>query len=161
MRTTWLLVGDASRARIFEIPGPGRPMREVRDFMNPAGRAQNRELDSDARGRFRGKGDRSEGHSAPEGTSPAEHDEEMFAVELTDWLHNARAQGLFATLHLIAPPKLLGMLRRHLDSPTRKLVGREIDKDLSRSALQDIEGYVRGNPEFELEEGRVTNVPKR
>jgi protein required for attachment to host cells len=161
MQTTWILVGDASRARIFEIPGPGRPMREVRDFFNPEGRTQNRGLATDAYGRFRGKGEQSEGHSAPEGTSPAEHDQEMFAVELTDYLHNARAQDLFATLHLIAPPKLLGMLRRHLDAPTRKLVGREIDKDLSRSGLSEIEDYVRGNPAFELPDIRVTNVPKR
>jgi len=161
MRTTWILVGDASRARIFEIPGPGRPMREVRDFLNPEGREKNRDIDSDAQGRFHGKGSGSQAHSAPQHQSPAEHDEEMFAVELTDWLHNARAQGLFAALHLIAPPRLLGMLRRHLDAPTRKLVGREIDKDLSRASMQEIEGYVRGNPDFELEEGRVTNVPKR
>ncbi len=161
MRTTWILVGDASRARIFEIPGPGRPIREVRDFFNPEGRQKNRDIDAAPQGRFYGKGERGQGHSAPQHRSPAEHDEEMFAVELTDWLHNARAQGLFATLHLVAPPKLLGMLRRHLDSPTRKLVGREIDKDLSRASIEQIEGYVRGNPDFELEEGRVTNVPKR
>jgi protein required for attachment to host cells len=161
MRTTWILVGDASRARIFEIAGAGRPMREVRDFFNPEGRTQNRGLATDAQGRFRGKGEHSQGHSAPEGTSPAEHDEEMFAVELTDYVDNARAQGLFQALHLIAPPKLLGMLRRHLKDTTRKLVGKEIDKDLSRSAPKDIEDYVRGNPALELEGARVTNVPKR
>jgi protein required for attachment to host cells len=161
MRTTWILVGDASRVRIFEIPGAGRPMREVRDFFNPEGRTRNRDLDTDAEGRFHGQGDRSQGHTSPPGTSPAEHDEEMFAVEITDWMHNARAQGLFQALHLVAPPKLLGMLRRHLDEPTRKLVGREIDKDLSRSGLDQIERYVRGNPDFELEDVRVTNVPKR
>ena len=46
MRITWILAADAARARIFEIPGARRPMREIRDFFNPEGRAQNRELDT-------------------------------------------------------------------------------------------------------------------
>jgi len=161
MRTTWIVVGDAGRARIFEIPGARRPMREIRDFFHPEGRARNRELVTDGPGRYYGKGERSQGHTAPPGMSAVEHEEELFAVELAEYLDNARAQSRFQVLHVIAVPRLLGLLRRHLPEPTRKLIGKEIAKDLSRSDPQEIESYVRGNPELELEDVHVTNVPKR
>jgi protein required for attachment to host cells len=157
----WIVVAESARARIFEIPGAKRPMHEVQDFLNPEGRAQHRELVTDGHGRFYGKGERSQGHSAPPGMSAQEHEVELFAVELADCLDKARAQERYEALFLIAPPKFLGVLRRHLSKETLKRIAREIPKDLSRAGAQEIESLVRGNPEFELEGGVVTNVGYR
>ena len=50
--TTWIVAADSSRARVFEIAEPDRRLREVEKFDHPEGRANNRELISDADGRF-------------------------------------------------------------------------------------------------------------
>ena len=64
MSTTWILCANASRARLFEVVAHSDTPREVADFVNPAGRAHERDLRSDAAGRFYGKGERNQGHAA-------------------------------------------------------------------------------------------------
>ena len=64
MTNTWLLVANRTRARILEITSVrDQPIERVA-FANPAGRAHERDLDSDAAGRFCGKGEREQAHSA-------------------------------------------------------------------------------------------------
>jgi protein required for attachment to host cells len=129
--TTWILVADNARTKIFEIPGPRQPMREVRDFINPRG------------------------------SETADQGAEMFSLVLGEYIDSASADRRFDALHLIAPPKFLGLLRRNLAETTRKAIDREIPRDLSRSAIKEVEAYIRGNPEFKLEGRRITNAPRR
>jgi protein required for attachment to host cells len=161
MPRTWILVGESTRARLFEIPGAGREMREVQDFINPEGRARNRDLETDAHGRYYGKGERFQGHTTTQSMSAVEHDISLFAKELGDYLDKARAQSRFDSLYIVAAPKFLGLIRGALAKETLKQVTKELSKDLSRSSAKEVEEYVRGNPEFELEGGFVTNVPYR
>jgi protein required for attachment to host cells len=51
MQTTWILVADSSRARIFEIEPSEQNFQEVEDFFNPQGRANGRELNTDSQAR--------------------------------------------------------------------------------------------------------------
>jgi hypothetical protein len=55
MRTTWILISDSSRARIFEKKEHEKHLEEVEDFVDSMGRATNNELRTDGRGRFYGK----------------------------------------------------------------------------------------------------------
>ena len=64
MELTWLLIANRSRARILEVRSLREEPVERATFVNPAGRAHERDLDSDAAGRFYGKGEREQGHSA-------------------------------------------------------------------------------------------------
>src|SRR2546428_9325667 len=63
MQKTWILTADGSRARIFEALGSDSKFREVDDFANPQGRLNNRELRTDASGRYSGKGQGHHGHT--------------------------------------------------------------------------------------------------
>src|SRR6186713_1158431 len=68
MGTTWIVCANSSRARLFEVDphgphGVAEP-REIADYANPAARAHERDLRSDAAGRYYGKGERTEGHVA-------------------------------------------------------------------------------------------------
>ena len=48
MATTWIVAADESRARILQVTGPEQHLTEIEDMVNPAGRAQDRELQTDA-----------------------------------------------------------------------------------------------------------------
>ena len=51
MTTTWILVGDASRARIFAFDKEDGPWVLVEQIENPLGRARTSELVTDRAGR--------------------------------------------------------------------------------------------------------------
>ncbi len=51
MDTTWILVADSGRARIFEKHNHAA-ITELQDLTNSLGRLQDRELKTDKKGRF-------------------------------------------------------------------------------------------------------------
>src|SRR5947208_12256203 len=131
MTTTWLLVANRARARVLEIQSVrGQPIERAA-FVNPAGRAHERDLDSDAAGRFYGKGEREQAHSATASESLGEHETDRFVVDLREFLDHARSEQRFERLWLIAAPAFLGQLRSAFSKPLRQRVELELDKDLT------------------------------
>jgi len=138
MELTWMVVANRSRARILEVRARNETPREAADFVNPAGRAHERDLDSDAAGRFHGKGEREQGHSASASESLGQHEVDRFTVELRDFLDHARSERRFERLWLIAAPAFLGHLRSAFQKPLRQRVDLEIDKDWTTDKADDI-----------------------
>ena len=69
----------------------------------------------------------------------AEHETELFAKRIGDYLDRARNAHRYDRLHLIAPPKFLGQLRKELGKEVQKLVADELPKDLSWLNAREIE----------------------
>jgi protein required for attachment to host cells len=138
MTITWLLVANRARARILEIQSVDDQPIERAAFVNPAGRAHERDLDSDAAGRFYGKGEREQAHSANASESLSEHETERFVVDLRAFLDHARTEQRFERLWLIAAPALLGQLRNAFSKPLRQRVELEVDKDLTTDTPGEI-----------------------
>jgi protein required for attachment to host cells len=139
MGTTWILCADRSRARLFEIDLHSDAPREVADFANPAGRAHERDLRSDADGRYYGKGERNQGHAAIPDRSVGDRETERFAESLRDYLERARAQQRFGQLWVAAAPAMLGLLRQNFGKPLRDVVEFEIDKEFTTDTPRDIQ----------------------
>jgi protein required for attachment to host cells len=138
MTITWLLVANRTRARILELQSVRDRPIERAAFLNPAGRAPERDLDSDAAGRFYGKGGWDQGHSATASESLGDHETNRFVVDLRGYLDHARSEQRFERLWLIAAPALLGQLRNAFAKPLRRRVDLEIDKDLTTDTPGDI-----------------------
>ena len=136
MTTTWIIAADASRARILQVTDRGQNLSEIEDLLNPEGRAHDRELISDAHSRFSGtSGPGSDG----EEMSATEHATELFAKRVGDYLDKARTAHRYDRLHLIAPPKFLGQLRKELGKEVEKLVAEELPKDLAWLNAREIQ----------------------
>lgn len=138
MELTWLIVANRSRARILEIQSERSAPTETAAFVNPMGRAHERDLDSDAAGRFYGKGERNQGHSATPSETQAEHETDRFVIELREFLERARNDHRFERLWLVASPALLGQLRTAFPKTLRHCVELEIDKDLTTDTPAEI-----------------------
>jgi protein required for attachment to host cells len=154
MPTTWIVTGDASRARILQVTGQNR-LEEIESFVNPKGRMPDRELTTDAHPRLRGTAgpgsDRQE-------TGAAEHETEMFAKAIDRRLDLARARNRFDRLFLLAPPKFLGLLRQNLSRETAKLVSDDVAQNLAWFDPREVERYLRERRrlrEDERESGRT------
>jgi protein required for attachment to host cells len=143
MQTTWIVVADSSRARIFEMQAGQQHLREIADLVNPAGRADDNELRTDERGRFYGKGERNQAHTADPAVFPVEHENELFSRTVTHYLEEGRNQHRYSQLYLIAAPKFLGLIRSNLDKEVQKMVKEELPKDISTYTVQQIEEYIK------------------
>ena len=141
MAHSWIVVADASRARIFSSNGNLSEMQEVETLTHPAGRLHEQELTSDLPGRaFDSTGHAR--HAMGQPVDPKKQEEIVFAKQIADHLDEERKQKTFEHLILIAPPAMLGFLRDSLSAETRKRVTEEIHKDLTQHTLADIKQHL-------------------
>jgi protein required for attachment to host cells len=136
-RTTWILVADGERARIFENDGSDRTLQRAigADLVdpNPPTHVQG----ADRPGRVHASV--GPGRSAMGDTDWHQYEKQVFAREIAHRLDDARKHNAFDRLIVVAPPRVLGDLRQSMDDSTAKLVAVEIDKDLTHDAPHQLE----------------------
>ena len=133
----WVLVGDGRRALFLENHGDPDLLDlrviEARVEDNPATRDQG----TDAPGRaFASRGGP---RSSLETTDWHELEKEHFADRIAETINKAAESGEMKEVVLIAPPRVLGELRKHLSVKAQAKVKVEIDKDLTRHPISEIE----------------------
>jgi protein required for attachment to host cells len=133
----WVLVGDGHRALFLENHGDPDLLDlrviEARVDENPPTREQG----SDAPGRsFSSVG---KGRSAVEPTDWHELEKEHFAREIATRINKAAESGEMKEFVIVAPPRVLGELRKALSAKAQSKLRGELDKDLTRHPLPEIE----------------------
>jgi protein required for attachment to host cells len=131
---------------MFHSTTGSRQINEVLDLVNPAAREPGREMVTDADGRVFARGGRGQpSHAAVPRADPVTHETERFAKRVVEAIEKGRVEAHYDDLCLIAAPKFLGLLRANLGKEARKLVKREIDKDLSQKNAREILEYLRAH----------------
>ncbi|MEC5397317.1 host attachment protein [Uliginosibacterium sp. H1] len=142
MHTTWVIAADASRARIFELEDRKiSAVHTVKEFEHKQGRAHIREINTDADGRFGGRDGQS--HVSQPAVDAAQHEMDVFSKIVGDYLDKAAQERRYERLWVLAPPKLLGLIRQNLGKKAAGLVEEEIAKDISWFDERDIQDYLR------------------
>jgi protein required for attachment to host cells len=129
--STWILVADASVARLFTRRDDGS-LDEVRTLAHTASRLSDAELTSDRPGRRAGPG-HTRG-AAEDRTSAHHREEERFAAEVVREL----VEGGFDRLEIVAPPRFLGLLRAKMPKPLAARVEREVPKEFARLSAREL-----------------------
>jgi protein required for attachment to host cells len=139
--TVWVLVCDASRARLFEVKR-GDELGMIEELDHPSSRARARDLMADAQGR---KPNGQPGHrnnhrpGAEPDTDPKEVEAIKFAQTLAAKLDKARVERSFDRLVLAAPPHFLGLLKGELDEQVQKLLALTVSKDLTGIEVRELQ----------------------
>lgn len=126
---TWLLIADASKARIYSIY-KARVLREqhakelelIGEFSHANSRKKGSDLITDKWGEF-GAG------TFVEATSPKAHEAKEFALELLTHLESGRNERVFRDLIIVAPPTFMGLLHKHMPHEMQKVISQKIEKD--------------------------------
>lgn len=137
--TTYIVVADAARARIFTRDSLN--LAEKESLVHAAGRLHEGDLITDQRGDVQESMSSTSRSSGQENVA-SQHENELFAKEVATRLKSVRVDNSLEKLILVAPPKFLGLLRDKLDGPTQKLVIHSLSKDLSKASLNDIQDAV-------------------
>lgn len=137
MSEYWIVVADASRARLFSREKKFSDLQEVESLVHPESRLRRQDLVSDRPGQVQESRTPGE-YAAEEGTDPKDVEARAFARELADRLHKAHQEGRFKHLVLLADPRFLGELRKHLDGPTAEAVAATAAVNLTREDLEHV-----------------------
>ena len=136
----WVVVCDGAKALLLQNVGdakfPNLKMLEVLEQKHLA----THELGTDAPGRTHS----SIGHGRSSMEQPDYHDqaEHDFLVRLAKHLDAAVAAGKVKSLIVVAPPRALGMLRSSYPSGLKSAVRAEVDKDLGKQPVHQIEKHL-------------------
>jgi protein required for attachment to host cells len=138
----WVVVCDGAKALVLENTGdakfPNLKTVEVFEQNN----LSTRELGTDAPGRsYSSVG---HGRSAVEQTNWHDQAEQAFLNQMAKHLDSALTAGKVKSLILVAPPRALGMIRPAYSQALRQAVRVEIDKDLVKLPVYEIEKHLTG-----------------
>lgn len=140
-RGLWIVVADGEKALFLENRGdtqyPDLQVVQEMEQANPATREQG----SDRPGRY------SDGpsihRSAVEDTDWHRLGKERFADEIAERLYKLAHRGAFKEMVLIAPPQVLGDIRRKLHKEVAEKITVEIPKTLTNHTIADIENLLQ------------------
>ncbi|WP_346796753.1 host attachment protein [Halomonas sp. Bachu 37] len=137
--TTYIVVADAARARIFVRDT--KTLAEKESLVHAEGRLHEGDLITGSTGSM----DESTANARRDSRSDnvaQDHEAEIFAKQVAGRLYDARVDNSMDKLILVAPAKFLGLLKDKLDAPTRKLVIHTLSKDLSKASVENIQEAV-------------------
>jgi protein required for attachment to host cells len=136
----WVVVCDGAKALVLENTGgrmrPNLQTREVFDQPD----AKSSELGTDKPGRsFNSVGS---ARSAVEQVDWHEQEEQRFLKRLAEHLDRAVLAGETRSLIVAAPPRALGVLRGAFTAHVRQAVEAEVEKDLVKMPVEQIERHL-------------------
>lgn len=138
MSVTWIMVANASQAKLFANHGPKKGLRLLKEFMHPESREKTSNLVSDRSGANSGPG-----HGAfIQATDPKHHEAERFAQEVARELDDGRVKNAYDRLILVASAPFMGLVNNCLPGQVRSKVSESIDKDYTRLPMKDLAGHL-------------------
>lgn len=136
MTTTWIVVANASEAKIYANRGIKKGLEKQGEFSHPESRKKGSELVTDRPGHMQSVGN---GHGARQpATDPKHYEHENFARELAQHLDHGRTTNSYQRLILVAEPHFRGLLNGALGSQVRDLISGAIDRDYTKATDREL-----------------------
>ncbi len=140
MSTTWILIANASQAKLFSNEGPKKGLRLLRTLDHPQSREKGASLVTDRPGHNPGAGN---GHgSFVPPTDPKTHEADLFAQKLARELEQGRVEGSYDRIILAAAPAFLGQLNNRLSGHVRDMVSESLQKDYTKASDKELAGHL-------------------
>lgn len=136
--TTWVLVADGARARIFARQEPVKRLTELEEGSFTGTRSLSRELGSERPGRTHDSAGPGR-HAMEPPSDPHDLAEQAFLREVVEWLKEKEQSGAFDQLIVVAAPRALGALRRLFPKAIATRVAAELDANLTHADAREVQ----------------------
>lgn len=149
MTNLWIVTANAGCAQFFSQQDPASPLEKVGEIVNDKSSLHTSETETDRLGQHSAsKSQHSVGApTQPSGyqpnQTPAEHNTELFARNISRFLLHGYQDGHFQRIVLMASPEFLGVLRAVLDTRLMAVVTTEINKDYTRCSPQELSAHLQ------------------
>jgi protein required for attachment to host cells len=140
MAITWILVANASGAKIYANRGINKGLEKQGEFSHPDSRKKSSELVTDRAGHMQSVGN---GHGARQpAANPKQSVHENFARKLAQYLEQSRAANMYERLILVAEPHFRGLINSALGAQVRSLISGAIDRDYTKVSDRELAGHL-------------------
>lgn len=139
MSITWIMVANASHAKLFTNNGPNRGLELVKEFEHPESREKAAELVSDRIGNYAGSG------SYAQPTSPKEHEAERFAQQIAHELEQGRVSNAYEKLIVVTSSHFMGLLNNRISQQVKNKISESINKDYTQMPVKELTGYLESH----------------
>lgn len=129
MTTFWVLIANSSFAKIYQVNGMGKDVKLIQEISFTNGRKKSGEVNTDKPGRAFDRIGMGR-HAVGTAVDVHGHEIKIFAHQLAEILNKGKVDKKYDQLALIAPPQFLGELRHNLHEDAKKVLLKEVHKDL-------------------------------
>ena len=129
MGTLWVLTANRGFAKIYEVKGVGRQIKEIYSLEHPEGHLKPREVYSDRPGRMHDRMGVGR-HSVEEKAETHEEALKEFVHKIAKLLLEGKDNRAFDELAIVVPSHFLGELKQVLAERVKKCITKEAHKDL-------------------------------
>ena len=136
MSITWIMVANASHAKLFKNDGPKKGLQLIKELIHPESREKAAELVSDRIGNYAGSG------SYAQPTPPKEVEAERFASEVVQELENGRVNNAYEKLVLVTSSHFMGLLNGRMSQQVRNKISESINKDYTSLPVKELTGHL-------------------
>jgi protein required for attachment to host cells len=143
MKTTWILIANASEARLFKTEKHPKDMELIDEFHHPESRQKVVNLVTGGIGSYR-KASSTPKSSFEEPTNPKQVEVENFAHELAAKLNEGRNKNLYKNLVLIAPSQFRGLLNKYCNEHVKSLILVALNKDYTKLKKDELSQCLNG-----------------
>ena len=138
---TCVVIADGARAKIFINDGPGMGLKAMENGEFEKTSEPSRELGNDRPGRTR---DSQSGiRHAVEGTDFHLNEKLHFIGELAKIINIKAANNEFERIILVAPPKILGDMKKKLDKHSTSIMKDSLAKDLTHFKIDELSKHLK------------------
>jgi protein required for attachment to host cells len=136
MSITWIMVANASHAKLFANKGPNKGLELVKELDHPESREKASELVSDRIGNYAGSG------SYAQPTPPKEHEAERFALEIAHELEQGRVNNAYEKLVMVTSAHFMGLLNSRITQQVKSKISESISKDYTHLPVKELSGHL-------------------
>ncbi|MBS4097787.1 MAG: host attachment protein [Sulfuricella sp.] len=140
MAVAWILVANASEAKIFAHTGIAKGLNTITTLSHSESRRKSADLVTDRPGHMQGSGN---GHGSRQpATDPKQHEHTLFARELVQKLDQGRTSNSFQRLIIVAEPHFCGLLKGAMSNQIGAMVSDTINKDYTKLTDKELCGHL-------------------
>ncbi|MFA5083177.1 MAG: host attachment protein [Hydrogenophilaceae bacterium] len=136
MSITWIMVANASHAKLFTNKGPNKGLELVKELEHPESREKAAGLVSDRIGNYAGSG------SYAQPTNPKEHEAERFAQEIAHELEQGRVNNAYEKLIMVTSAHFMGLLNGRITTQVKNKISSSINKDYTQLPVKELSGHL-------------------
>lgn len=140
MTRSWIIVANASSAKIYETPraklfNGSCHLKLVQELEHPESRLKEGELTATVSGHG----------NLLESVDPKQNEHEKFAKELVAHLNQGKNTQAFEDLIIVAPAHFMGQINKEIDIPLKSFISSTIEKDYTKLDDKKIQACIADN----------------
>jgi len=141
---TWIVTANTNLYRIYHYDKNPEKIALVKEVNHPENKLKKGDfLTSDKPGKYQTDG--TGGGSYSPRTDPKVVEIDNFSREIALELNHGRTANAYSNLIVIMPPHMHGLLSEHLDKHVKALIKKEIQKDVTHLAHNELLEFLKTN----------------